>query len=84
MPIEELNSEQNARVAALKTTREILAERTTGPFTNNSKTVDTFDLYNIASWIIDGQDPWESKRLMPDIEDIILKPGDTNDVSDDS
>ena len=53
-----LKPKQIARVDALKASREVLAERTTGPFNANSKSVDVLDLYNIACWIFDGEDPW--------------------------
>jgi len=72
--IEELSSEQNARVAALTAARDVLSEQTKGPFVNKTMTADTFDLVSIASWIIDGKDPWEPKKFIPSIEEIILKP----------
>ena len=58
--IEELNKEQNARVAALKSSRDVLSEKSTGFASTSSKSVDTMDLIYIAGWIIDGEDPWKS------------------------
>ena len=60
--IDGLTTKQNARVVALKTSREVLAERTSGPLTNSTKPVDVMDLQNIAGWIIDGKDPWRSHK----------------------
>jgi hypothetical protein len=53
---------QNARVDALKASREVLAERSSGPMSSNTKAVDTIDLINIASWIMNGKDPWKPKK----------------------
>lgn len=64
MMYESLSEKQNARVDALKAAREVIAERSTGPFAANSKAVDVIDLHNIASWIMDGENPWREK---PDV-----------------
>lgn len=64
---EDFNHEQKSRVAALKASREVLAERSGGPFTSNVKTVDTLDLVAVAGWIIDGEDPWRPKTVLGDL-----------------
>lgn len=56
--IEELNKKQNARVAALKQAREVLSKHSGGPFNSTVESADTLDLVAIATFIIDGKDPW--------------------------
>ena len=62
--IEELNLEQNARVAALKASREVLSEKSTSFASTSSKSVDTMDLLSIAGWVIDGEDPWKPNHII--------------------
>lgn len=64
MTVEELTMNQNARVAALKAAREVLSEKSGGPFNVTTKPADTVDLVTIASWIIDGKDPWKSDVIV--------------------
>jgi len=59
--IESLNEEQNARIEALKASREVLAEHSGGPFSSHVRSVSTVDLIAVAGWIIDGKDPWNLK-----------------------
>jgi hypothetical protein len=79
--IDDLNEEQNARVAAIKVARDVLSEHSGGPLNSTVKTADTIDLVNIASWIIDGKDPW--KPVRPEIDEIILTPVSSKYVKED-
>lgn len=65
--VEDLDQEQNARVAALKASREVLSERSGGPFNVTTKTADTIDLVSVAWWIIDGKDPWAPRTILGDL-----------------
>lgn len=72
--IEELNKEQNSRVAALKVARDVLSEQTRGPLVNKTMTADTIDLVSISSWIVDGKDPWRPKKRHKIPVDDFIKP----------
>jgi hypothetical protein len=61
--IESLNEEQNARIEALKASREVLAEHSGGPFSSHVRSVSTVDLIAVAGWIIDGKDPWKPQTV---------------------
>lgn len=61
-----LAPKQLSRVAALKAAREVLGLRASGAFSSASGPVDVIDLYNIACWIIDGEDPWRMAILARD------------------
>lgn len=50
-----LSAEQHARVGALREARSILAGDRTSLV---ARPVDAIDLINVASWILDGIDPW--------------------------
>ena len=78
--IEELDVEQNARVASLKASREVLSEKSTGFASTNSKSVDTMDLLSVAGWIIDREDPWKPRDIP---EEPILTPVVTTYNGDD-
>jgi hypothetical protein len=49
-----LDNTQLARVDALQAARSVLAV----PGLAGAGTVDAIDAVNVASWIIDGKDPW--------------------------
>jgi hypothetical protein len=63
--VPELSHEQIARISALKASREVLSEKSGGAFSSHTAAVDTIDLVNIASWIINGKDPWKSYTVNP-------------------
>jgi len=69
---EVFDHEQKARVAALKSSREVLSEKSGGAFSSTTKAVDTLDLISVAGWIIDGKRLFLETRRCLETDDAIF------------
>lgn len=91
--IEALPVEAQQRVLALREARSLLTFRQTvhgGPFNTPTHTeidISPVDLVTVASWIVTGNDPWDSTPAREQVEieaqaEALLAPVDDEDESD--